>query len=356
MTVELHERVVFLNHLVSRSKARTSDRDQAPTLPGFDLLRVLQNRFADKTAIEFIGSDNDKDDSVRIKLGKGHDFIRIKDIKFTKTTSHRYVYILFEYGDQRIKTLPLVHTESFAGREMEGEIEEVGASCTHVAIRLPSETDYDVGRYRCAIEYVNGGVSRKLIETFFRRQLRRYADVEDLTFDIFKPNKKGKPTKFEYKFHPSLELMADVGRKLGAFAGSKKILTQILFTKRSERRSAGKPTDVVMSDYTADVEVKISALQGPEDQAEKRSWVSRIRAEYEAQGYLTHLSYRYAGGTTLKGKASAEVAGAADLLMCPKEIIYLDESPKRWREAFCPAILTRLRELVDRDNLWERAQ
>lgn len=356
MSSEQHERIVFLNHLVSRSKARTSHRDKAPTLSGYELLKIIQSRLNEDVAIEFFGSLDDKDDEIRIDNGSGHDFIRIKEMRFTKKGDFRYAYLLFEYGDQRVKSLPVVHTRSFAGRELEGDLEEVGASCAHVLVRMPGDQAYDDGRYRCAIEHVNGGVSRRYVELFFRRQLRRYAESVSLSFTVVDTKRGRKPKEIEYRYHPSLELMADVGRKLADFSGTKKILTQLVFTKRSEKLSAGQPTDVSHADYTADLEVKISALQGPDDPKEKLSWVTKIRDRYESTGYQTQLSYRYVGGATLKGTASGEVAGAADLLMCPKEIVYLDEPPKRWRDALCPLIGQKLSQLVDRDELWERAK
>ncbi|MCJ2039227.1 hypothetical protein MKK55_09770 [Methylobacterium sp. J-059] len=95
--------------------------------------------------------------------------------------------------------------------------------------------------------------------------------------------------------------------------------------------------------------------QGPKDPAERRTWVQRIRDQYNDQGYTSHLLFRSAGGSGVSGKVHQDVEGAADLLLCPKEVISLDAPPDRWREDVSDDVIGKLRELVDRDSLWQRA-
>ena len=57
------------------------------------------------------------------------------------------------------------------------------------------------------------------------------------------------------------------------------------FTKRSEKQSIGKPTSLEHKDVYADVELRVSAKQGPDDPIERVSWLQTVRSYYEKIGY-----------------------------------------------------------------------
>ena len=146
---------------------------------------------------------------------------------------------------------------------------ERGATSAHVVARLPSAGAYDDGSYRCVVEYAPP-ITRAMIERFLSRQLRRVAHAEDWSFSILVPGKKGTQKEKKYKYHPKVQLLSDFGRKLNANKG--KTLTHVVFTKRQEKQSAGKETDVEHQDFVADVEFRVSAKQAPEDPEEKQGF------------------------------------------------------------------------------------
>jgi hypothetical protein len=122
----------------------------------------------------------------------------------------------------------------------------------------------------------------------------------------------GKSSKRSYQYRPTLELHAEVGRKLSLGTGGE--LTHMLFTKKADRQSIGVETDVDHEDILADVEIRVSARQGPQDPEEKKHWFERIRGFYRGLGYESRVFYRHAKGRTLSGQVHAAEADAADLL------------------------------------------
>ncbi len=353
---EAPQRFVLLNRLVSRSSTRARQEHHLPTHGAEELLRLVEARLQAGLAVEFLNCVDHRDETVRIANGQGHDFIRMRQIAFSEGERARYATLLIEHVDSRVRSFPVVHTVTYRGRELAGDDEERGASASHLVVRLPLSGAYDDGAYRCAIEAVPGGVTRGLIETSLCRQLRRHCTAEGWTFSATTYDRRKKPKTQEYKYHPKLELHADVGRKLGEIVAGGRTLTHMLFTKRSEKQSIGEPTSVKHQDFLADIEIKVSAKQAPADPEEKAGWLASIRQTYEERGFETKLYYRYAQGGLLAGSLHHDVAGATDLLICPKEIIFLTEQPKRWRDTICPEISAQMMALVDRETLWERAR
>ena len=198
-------------------------------------------------------------------------------------------------------------------------------------------------------------VSRSNIEKLLSRQLRRVAEREGWTFDVQFAGKK-KPVTRVYKYHPRFELHADVGRSLfGGDSGAKE-LTHLVFTNRHERRSFPEKTAVAQEDFYASVELKISAKQGPDDPAEKRGWFERMKTHFELRGYTTKMYFRTIKGDKIAGSVNASVAGATDLLLCPRETIYTSVGQNKWLDAIQPEVYDKMRSLLDRDELWETAK
>jgi len=349
-----HQRVILLNRVVSRSSTRASQEHHPPTHSALELLLILEQRRKAGIAIEYLGSIDDKDESARALKGEGHDLLRLSKTLFEEGPEARYVTLLIEHIDHRVRSFPVVHMKTFDGRDISGEEEERGASSAHVVLRLPKEGAYDDGNYRCAIENVPSGVTRKLIETFLIRQLRRACDGWTFSANVQKRGKKARTT--EYRYYPRLEFFADVGRKLGEFVVEGRTLTHMVFTKRSEKASIGQPTAVAHEDIIADIEYRISAKQAPSDPAEKRSWIEKVKRDFEMRGFESRLYYRHASGAAMGGGIHQDIDGAADLLICPKEVISLGEQPKRWRNSICTEMVSEMKALLDRDALWERAK
>jgi hypothetical protein len=168
---------------------------------------------------------------------------------------------LFEFVDASKRSFSVVDMGKLTGREISGESEERGSLSAHVVVRLPIK-QYDDGSYRCAIE-VTPHITRSAIEQFLCRQLRRQASADELTFTAEVSDKKGGVIEKRYRYNPRLELFADIGRKLDFALSGGRELTHMTFTKRSEKKSIGKPTAVDHRDIVADVEFKVAAKQGP---------------------------------------------------------------------------------------------
>jgi hypothetical protein len=344
----------LLNRMISRSVTRSRSYD-APTMSGYELLRVLERRRRNGHAIEFLGAPDDDDDVKRIAKGHGHDFIRLRHLRFEETASYRYATLLIEFVDESVRSFPVVHVQKFTGREIAGDEEERGAWAAHMVIRLPLDDAHDDGEYRCAIEQMHR-VTRRDIELLLSRQLRRYSEQQSLSFTVEVEQKRGRAKTLEFRYHPRLELHADVGRTLGGSLDGGRVLTQMVFTQRKTKQSIGKPTVVDHQDFVADLEIRVSAKQGPKDPEEHRGWVTEIRDWYQQLGYEARMYFRHPGGGALSGNLDQDVAGATDLLMCPKEIISLSGPRRYWRDRIDGHIATELKGLVDQDNLWERGK
>lgn len=349
-------RNIMLNRLVSRSVTQAPKEHEPPTHSADELFGYLRNRKARGIAVEFFGGEEDEDDAKRIASGKGYDFIRIKDIAERTHDGSRYVILLIEFVDQSVKSFPVVDIVNFSGRDLNAKEDERGSSSCHVVIRLPAVGAYDDGSYRCAIEYVTS-LTRRNIEHLLSRQLRRHARASEMTFMVRTSGKGKKASEKTYKYHPRLDLLADVGRSILSAAGTReKKLSHLVFTKRSERQDIAGKTAVFHDDVFADVELRISGKQAPVEKPEQKTWLQRLRSHYEQAGFETKVYFRHVGGTVLGGEMHDEVAGAADLMLCAKELIETTTPPRRWVDAIQPDTRDKMIELLERDEIWKRTK
>jgi hypothetical protein len=348
-----HQSIVLLNSLVSISKSRAPQEYKPPTESGLRLLQILDQRRKNKIAVEFVGATDDDDEGKRIALGKGFSFLRLGDAKFQTDGSFTYVTMLFQHANQLSKSFPVINTATFEGREIEGEIDERGATSAHVVVRLPSaqSDSFDDGSYRCVIETAPA-ITRREIQTFLCRQLKREAAGWKFAVQTFKEGKK--PTTKDYVWYPRLELHSDVGRSLNGMLGRGSVLSSLTFTKRRDRQSIGKETEVDHQDFFADLEVRVSAKQAPDDPAEKQTWLKGLRSWYEDLGYETKLYWKHQDGGVLSGDVHQAVASATDLVMCPREVISLSAPPNQSKADINAEIAGKMRELLDTEHLWQR--
>jgi hypothetical protein len=198
-------------------------------------------------------------------------------------------------------------------------------------------------------------ITRSEIEALLCKQLRRAAEVQDLTFPVQVQRKEGGFEQKNYRFNPRLELAADVGRRLPAGADGR-ILSHMIFTKRSEKQTIGKGTATDHQEFEADLQFKVSGSQGPEDPVQRKAWAERIADWYRERGLEVNCYFRHANGHIEGGRLHKAIAGATDLLMCPRTQIALKKAPKTWVSSISSEIEAALRELVDRDDLWERSK
>ncbi|MGH7047748.1 MAG: hypothetical protein ACREE2_15315 [Stellaceae bacterium] len=375
-----NQRFILLNRLISISKTRAR-LYTAPTHGAVELLEMLDKRRTRKVAIEYEGlkeGEDYSDEGKRLAEGAGHNFLRLREMRWEGAADEtRYVALLFEHINQDLRSFPVVHTTTFQGREIEGEAEERGATAAHVLVRLPPESALNLGTYRCAIEAVPA-INRSSIERFLSRQLRREVAVSGgWTFSVTETGRGKRPITKEFKYSPRLELYADVGRKFSGDLTDGRILTSMVFTKRKERQAIGRAAEIAHEDVIAqvgfvttstaptdpeasvlaDVEYRVSANQGPSEPAEKRSWVSSVRKHFEDQGYESRLYFRHVtGGPMFAGDVHPAIAGASDLLICPKEVISFSKPSKQWRPEVDPEAIEKMKEILDNDSLWERAE
>jgi hypothetical protein len=343
------QRIVLLNRLITRSVTRAPEPNKAPAHGALDLLKIIEKRREKKLAIEFLGALDDDDEMVRAKNGAGFNFLRLRQCRFEECGTNMYAILLMEFVDQSVRSFPVVNTKDFSGREISGDDEERGATAAHVVVRMPLPgTGFDDGSYRCALETVSP-ITRRDVEGFLSRQTRR---ADDWTFSVDTIDKAGKKITRSYQYHPKFNLFADIGRKMNTLTDGR-VLNYMLFTKRAEKQSIAKPTAAIHNDVYADVELKISARQGPDDTKEQQTWTESLRQAYKARGFDSRLYYRHINGGVLSGEIHQAVDGAADIMMCPKEIITLKKNPKRWTSTINAEIATGMIALLDRGELWE---
>lgn len=343
-------RNILLNRMVSRSITRAPQEHSPPVHGALELLQIIDARRKSGSATEVVGHGDGEEDE-----GKDHksgSVIRLRDSKFGSTEQYDYIFFLFEYIDESAKAFPVVDRVTYAGREISGEIEERGAITAHVAVRCPKEVVTDTGVYRCAVEAASP-LTRRNIEFFLSKQLLRHSKDNDFKFGV-SVQKKRKVVENEYKYRPRLELHADVARTLGSAAGGRE-LSQLVFTKRSEKQSVGLPTVAQHEDIIADLEVRVSAKQAPSDATERANWFTRIRNHYHMHGYETKVYYRHQKAGVVSGAIHESLDGAADLLLCPRETISLPAAPRRWEAVVNQMMVAKLTEVLDRDDLWERS-
>jgi hypothetical protein len=160
-----------------------------------------------------------------------------------------------------------------------------------------------------------------------------------------------------YRYNPRLELHADVGRSLSFATTGGKELAQMTFSKRSAKQSIGGKDHVKQQELIADVELRVNAKQGPEDPKERMAWLTNIRSFYEGNGYQTKLTYRHlATGGVLSGSVHKALAGASDLVMCPKELMSLKHGLRDWYAKIDGEIEEQMATFLDKDQLWERGK
>ena len=345
------QRIVLLNWLTSRSTTRT--RSHAPPTIGIgDLIAYIDKRRQEGVAIEFFKSEDNPDEIERLRLGQGHSLTRLADIKYQNYTNFIYIAMLFKYLDTNVKRFSVEDIVKFEGKEIEAGSTEYGVTSAHLMTRLPvGDSQLDLGSHRCVIDY-NTPLTRSHIEHFLCRQTRR---VQDWSFSVIvQENRKLKPVSKEFKFNPRLELHSDVGRNLNIGQKNKK-LSSMLFTKRAERQSiGGKGVEVIHDDVVANVEIKVSANQGPSDPEEKAGWIQSVLQHFTGRGYQVRLYYRQPNGAIVGGSIPDAIAGAADLLMCPKEFLSLSQPIKSSESKVNGEMTDAMKEILDRDELWER--
>ncbi len=347
-----HQRIVLLNRLISHSVSRAPDVYKPPLHGAEELLKIIETRRVKGWAVEFPDALDDDDEAKRIIQGAGFNFLRLRSLRFDDAPSARYATMLFEYVDQSVQSFPVVHTKKFTGREIAGDDDERGATAAHVVVRLPTGDEFDDGSYRCAVEAVSP-ITRPSIERFLSRQIRRYSEAQDWTFSVEIIESGKKPKARMYKYHPKLHLAADFGRKITGADG--KTLSHMIFTKRSERHSIGKESDIKHEDILADVEIKVSAKQAPNEPEKRKTFLDHVRAHYENLGFDTRLYYRHAAGRMMSGEVHDAVAGATDLLMCQREIISSKKPFKRWVSRIDPETTSQMKTMLTREELWQRA-
>src|SRR5689334_226810 len=77
---------------------------------------------------------------------------------------------------------------------------------------------------------------------------------------------------------------------------------------------------------------RLTRTKGSNNPAVRRTWASSIRSHFENRGYTSRLYFRHAtGGPMFAGDVHPAIAGASDLLICPREVISFTEPPKHWR-------------------------
>lgn len=355
MAVDSHERIILLNRLVSRSTSRSPQEHKPPVHSGQELFEILAKRVQDNNCIEFFDAENDDDDDLaRIAGNLGKNFIRISRMSKVENDNWTYVTFLLDFIDNSVKSFPVVDIVKYEGRDLSGGENERGSFSAHMVVRLPKNGNYDDGSYRCAMESISN-VTRRNVEYLLSRQLRRYAKMFDWRFSIVISGASKKDKVKEYQYHSRLELFADIGRSL---FGSKdqKQLSHIVFTNRSEKQAIAQATAVTHEDIYASVEVKISAKQGPENPQRKLEWVNTLKDFYQKRGYETKMYFRHLKGDKVSGVVHPSLASAADLLMCPRESIFTKSEPRKWVSEISTEIRDQMKELLDRDELWQLAK
>lgn len=354
MSVDL-QRIVLLNRLVSRSVSQAPEDIDAPTHGLRELLGLIEQRRRAGEEVEYLGAEDSDDEQDRRARGAGHNFIRLRAFKLVKNADgSEDAAMLLEHLNENDRAFPVVNRKTLGGREIAGEPEERGAASAHMVVRIPRADAADHGSYRCVIES-QSPISRSMIESYLCKQLRRHVKAAGgWTFEVAESERGKKAKKKVYKYHPRLELFADFGRQQKVTGD--RVLSHMVFTKRAEKQNLGRGADVVHQDVVADVKLRISAKQGPDEKGKLATWATGIRAWYENRGYKAKLYFRHPDGALLGGDMHEAVAHAADLFMCSREPISLSSAPKRWRETIHAETVEKMQELLSKDALWERAK
>ncbi len=246
--------------------------------------------------------------------------------------------------------MPVVDRNSFRGRELRGNANERGATSTHVVVKLPHGGAYDDGKYRCCIEATRG-LTRADIELFLCRHIKLDATDNPWEFPATVMRNK-RAVDVLYKYRPKLHLVADTGRYMRTAANTIGAVTQLKFTKRSERQSVNQATSVQHRDFVADVQYRISAKQGPEGLEAKQRWLKEVIEYYHDRGFTSKLFFRHASGATIGGEVHQDLKSATDLLLCQRDFIALPEAPPAWTEQINEDIAFGMISLLEKESLW----
>lgn len=128
----------------------------------------------------------------------------------------------------------------------------------------------------------------------------------------------------------------------------------MVFTKKGTKQSIARAQEITHEDVLANVQIKISATQGPKDSKEKRMWYIGILEHFTGQGFEARLYYRHANGRVVGGEVHHAIDAASDLLLCPKTFLSLEEPPRPFEGKVNVALAAAMREVLDRDELWEQ--
>lgn len=349
------QRIVLINRLVARSVSKAPSHAKVPIASGKSMFDALDDRRKAHSAIEFFGTsdlerDADESEEERKARCAGLNFIWLRDLRIHQRDGFRYVQLLLEYVDQEKTSFSVVDTANLTGRDISGHENERGCVSAHVVVRLPVVA-VDSGDYRCVIEVAHS-INRGMIENFLCRQLRRWALQEELTFDVSVPDPKRGNVLKPYRFNPRLELHADVGRNLGFATGAGSEISYLTFTKSAEKQSIAGKTHVVHDEFLAQVQLKVSAKQGPDDPGERFKWMNALRTYYQERGYKTKLSFRHLNGAIITGTLPDALAGASDLMICTKDVIALQVA-RDWYATINRDVVTQSEALLDKDSLWK---
>lgn len=145
---------------------------------------------------------------------------------------------------------------------------------------------------------------------------------------------------------------ADVGRNLGFATGAGSEISYLTFTKSAEKQSIAGKTHVIHDEFLAQVQLKVSAKQGPKDPKARFEWMNSLRNYYQGRGYKTKLSFRHLNGAMITGTLPDALAGASDLMICTKDVIALQAS-RDWYAAITRDVVNQMEALLDKDSLWK---
>lgn len=352
MSEDRNSRIVLLNRLISRSVSRAPQGNYPPTHGADELLRIIDQGRKTNSAIEYEGLEAKETEIERHEAGMMFPFIRLSDFRIIDRAESRYACLLIEHGDNAARALHLINTRTFQGREISGEEYEFGATSTHLVVRLPTPDESDEGMYRAAVEAVSP-ITRGQIEWFLCAQLRRHANKNQFEFEAdISSGRKGK--RKPYKYHPRLELVSDVGRKINLGIGGQSV-SSIVFTKRGVLREVAGETTIEYDTVVANAEFRINAKEGPTDPDEQIGWFRGMMKHWHDRGFKSRLYFKGLGGKEIGGVVHRDLAGAADLLLCHKERIVFADYPPKWRPSLCDETVRQLIELVDKDELWRQS-
>ncbi len=355
MTASPNQRMVLLNHLVSRSITKNRNEEEPPTHGAEELFRIIEQRFQRGWTIEFSNEDSESNENLRLVKNQGKHYWRIKEIKHQiNRDKSATVILLIEYFDADRTHFHVVNPADFSGRSIAGTGLERGACTAHVCVLLPPPGRYDDGEYRCVIEVVPQ-ITRSAIQHLLSRQIRRQCDLEEWSYEVNRVDRRGKKQTKTYRYHPRLELRADVGRNIQS-AQVGRVLKNLVFTNTSAKMNTGGSTHKIHEEFTANVQIKISTKDGPKDPGLLAKWVSNIKNYHEKIGYKTRLSFGSADGSHDVGAVAGALEGATDILMCPREVVTFQTAREIWEPFVQPSVVSSLQELLNKDELWQRTE